>query len=707
MTFRLLLSATALAIVPSFACAQEARELPPIIADSDESNNLADSALDEAIIASRRNASPDALAVLRGEPGFASQSNGGISSLPVVRGLADDRILTTIDGAIATSFCPNHMNPASSYIQSGRLARVTLMPTLSPVSEGGDNIGGVLALESAPPAFTTSGVDEFGRASVNYRSVARAWGANVSGGVASEQYSLSYDAAYAIAENYRRGNADQVRSTEFESYDQALTLAARTGQGDLVTLRVGRAFVPYEGFATQRMDMTENASVFANLAYQRDLSWGEIRAALNWRDVDHEMNFLGDKGGGAGANMPMISEGRDVSALFSLRGVTVAGIGEVSAGAEIFQTRLDDYWPPVAGSMMMSPNTYININGGERDRYALWIEWMARPSPDWTAAAGLRFERVEMDTGDVQAYSPMPSMMNPDANAAAAFNALEHGRRDDNFDANLTAQWRPNENAAYEFGVARKTRSPNLYERYTWGVGDMSSSMTSFAGDGNGYVGDINLDPEVALSIAASAEFTSNDRRRSILLSAYHTWVDDYIDADFIRALPNGFVQLRFANHDAAIYGLEISGRTELGDAGGFGQFAFDGSLAYTRGENEDSGEDLYHIAPLTARLTLEQTLGRWNNSLEVELVGEKDRVNDLRNEPATAAYALAHLRTHAQFGAVRLDLGVENIFDDDYALPLGGVAFGDYRFAGGGAQPIFALAGPGRSLNIGLSVAF
>ncbi|WP_395646761.1 TonB-dependent receptor [Terricaulis sp.] len=707
MNLRLLLSASVLCALPSLASAQQARELPPIVAESDEVQLLGQTDIDEAAIAARRNASPNALGALNGAPGYASQSNGGISSLPVVRGLADDRILTTIDGAVATAFCPNHMNPTSSYIQAGRLARVTLMPTLAPVSAGGDNIGGVIALDSAPPAFTTSGVDRFGRAGVNYRSVAQGWGANLSAGVANEQLSLGYDAAYAYAENYRRGDGAQVRSTQFESYDQALTLGARSAQGDLLTLRVGRAFVPYEGFPTQRMDMTQNTSVFAGLAYERELSWGEIRAALNWRDVDHEMNFLRDKGGGSGANMPMISEGQDLSALFSVRNLTIEGLGVVAAGAEVFQTRLDDYWPPVAGSMMMGPNTYININDGERDRYAVWGEWTARPAPQWTTSAGFRYEHVETNAGDVQAYSPMLSMMNPDANAASAFNALEHARQDDNIDVNLTAQWRPNEDAVYEFGITRKTRSPNLYERYTWGVGDMSSSMTSFAGDANAYVGDIGLDPEVAHSIAASAEFTGANRRSSLLVSIYHTWVTDYIDADFVRGLPNGFVQLRFANHDAALYGFEMSGRSELGDAGNLGQFALAGAIAYTHGENQDTGDALYHIAPITGRVTLEQRVGRWSNSLELEFVGEKDRINDLRHEPQTGAYTLAHLRTNAQFGSMRLDLGVDNLFDADYASPLGGVSFGDYRHAGGGAQPIYPLPGPGRSFNIGLSVEF
>ena len=49
-------------------------------------------------------------------------------------------------------------------------------------------------------------------------------------------------------------------------------------------------------FANQRMDMTGNVSSFADLRYDGAYAWGEVSTRLSWRDVDHEMNFLADKG---------------------------------------------------------------------------------------------------------------------------------------------------------------------------------------------------------------------------------------------------------------------------------------------------------------------------------------------------------------------------------------------------------------------------
>lgn len=696
------------AAFPFAAFAQSVRELPVITAE--EANEAPEAPPSEITLTGealrRRQAdTSDSISLLNGAPGVSAYANGGISSLPVVRGFNSDRVLVTIDGEMATAFCPNHMNPPGSYTLAGRVSGITVSPTLAPVSAGGDNIAGVIAIQTAPVAFSPEGVQVSGEAGASYRSVADALGAALSVDVAGERLTMSYDAAWSEADNYRTGGGDRVRSTLYQAFDHALTLGFQPAEGQLLSLRVGEARVPYEGFPTQRMDMTDNYSVFADLGYEGQFGWGALAGDLSWRSVEHEMNFLEDKGGTPTGGMPMLTEGEDVSARVSVD-IPFNNGDSVRAGVEAFWTQLDDWWPAVPGSMMMGPNPYISINDGRRDRLGAFAEWEAHPSAHWTTLAGVRVERVETDAGDVQPYAWMGMMQMADINAANAFNAREHARSDDVVDGSLSAVWRPSTEMALEFGVARRTRVPNLYERYAWGEGAMSSSMTSLAGDANSYVGDIDLRPEIASSLAATLRLGNDDSARGLTLSAYHSWVEDFIDADLMADLGNGFVRLRFANHDARVYGIEVSGHADLWSDAAFGSGRLTGSLAWTRGENEDSGDNLYHIAPLTARFALEQEIGRWSNSAELELVDEKDVVNDLRNEPVTGAYALFNLRTGAEFGRVRLSLAAENVFDTRYDLPLGGVSYGDYK-ATGSVLPIRPLPGPGRSLNIGVSVAF
>ena len=417
------------------------------------------------------------------------------------------------------------------------------------------------------------------------------------------------------------------------------------------------------------------------------------------------MNFLADKGGAANGGMPMFTEGEDISARLKYER-PVEGAGDFRMGADLFQSSMNDYWPAVPGSMMMSPLDYININDGKRDRTGLWAEWEAQPSEDWSTLIGLRYERVEMDTGNVQPYSWTGMMNMADAMAAMAFNASDRAREDDNLDVTAKAVWRATDEIVLEFGAAQKTRSPNLYERYAWGRGSMAASMTNMTGDGAGYVGNIDLEPEVARSLAATLVWTSREEDGATLrASGWASRVSDYIAARRVGTLPDGLPILQFINQEAELYGLELSGDTPLAETS-LGKTRLSGQLSWAKGTNEETGDNLYNIMPLTGLVALKNRKGRWTQALEVELVDRKDTVNALRLERKTDAYALLHLRAGADIGRFTLNVSIDNILDTEHDLPLGGLASGDYKFAGR-TGPYRQVAGPGRSFNAGISVTF
>ena len=692
------------------AAAQAPTELPPIEAQDAGPAATGDVAasgteVTGSSIEAGLAISSDALQLISRVPGVALQSNGGIASLPVLRGLADDRVGVLIDGQQATNYCPNHMNPVSSYIDASRVERVVVTPTLSPVSMGGDNIAGIISIETRAPAFSDGGIEIFGEAGATYRSVSNGIGASLQANAAGEKVSARYEASWNKADNYKSGSGDEVRSTLYQNYDQSLLLAARPADDVLFWVRISQQGVPYEGFANQRMDLTDNKSSSVQVHGEGPLGAGILTAEASWRSVDHEMNFLSDKGGAATGGMPMITEGEDTSLKVSYD-TPVEGVGQIRVGAEMFRASMDDYWPAVPGHMMMSPLDYVNINYGERNRTGIWGEWEAKPAPAWSTLIGLRYESVEMDTGEVQPYSWTSMMSMPDAMAAMAFNAADRAREDDNIDVTAKATWRPSDSVAVEFGAAQKTRSPNLYERYAWGRGSMSSSMTNMTGDGAGYVGDIDLEPEVARSLAATLDWSDGlENGRVLRVSGWASYVEDYIDADRIGTLRDGLPMLQFANHEAELYGFEAAGGMPLWQTT-YGDTRLSGTVGWAKGENKDTGDNLYNIAPLQGLFALENRKGAWTQALEVELVDEKDDISAVRQELRTPGYVLIHLRAGGEIGRVRFAAAVENLLDQDYDLPLGGIAFGDYKY-GGRVDPFHQVAGPGRSFNLSVNVAF
>lgn len=77
---------------------------------------------------------------------------------------------------------------------------------------------------------------------------------------------------------------------------------------------------------------------------------------------------------------------------------------------------------------------------------------------------------------------------------AVMFNNQNRKQSDVNIDWTALTRYTYNDMQTYELGVARKTRSPNLYERFAWsraGTGmsmPMNMYMNNWVGDGNGYV---------------------------------------------------------------------------------------------------------------------------------------------------------------------------------------------------------------------------
>jgi len=169
----------------------------------------------------------------------------------------------------------------------------------------------------------------------------------------------------------------------------------------------------------------------------------------------------------------------------------------------------------------------------------------------------------------------------------------------------------------------------------------------------------------------------------------------------------NRFVVLKYLNLTARLYGLNLSGKMPLGDSA-IGRLGLQGVVNYTRGENTTTGDNLYAIMPLNARLSLTQRLGGWSNALEWVLVKAKTQVSAVRNEIPTPGYGLLNLRTSYQLKQARVDVGVENLLDKLYFLPTGGTYVGQGTTMSINGLPWgIAVPGPGRSVYARLSVAF
>ena len=708
------LAVALLASVSQPAMAQQATQLPPVDVDSAPTPAATQATADrierDAIRAIQSNSS-DTAALLSAIAGIAANTGGGFSSMPTIHGLSEQRLGMTVDGHPVDSACPNDMNTPLSYTDPQTVASIRVITGVAPVSLGGDSIGAIIAVNGPAPRFARGdGLLYTGEASAFFRSNDGAAGVGAQVTVASSSLSATYSGSFASAGRYwGGGNLGEVHSTEYRKTDHTLALAYQGNLG-LIEIKGGYHYAPYEGFPNQYMDMTSNKAWFVNGHWHDDLGWAAIDLKGNYQAVDHRMNFLTDKGGTADGGMPMNTRVRSGGYTIKLD-VPVATGNTVHLGHEYHAETLDDWWPPVAGSMMMGPDTYENINGGTRDRLGFYGELESKWGNRLSTLIGARLDRVVMNTGQVAPYGT-GMMQLADDMAAMAFNAAGHRRADDNWSASALVSWAPASGVVAELGYAHKARSPNLYERYSWGTGGMSSSMIGWFGDGNGYIGNLDLKPERADTVSVAVTASGGGKSGwFVKVEPWYTHVNDYIDAGFVKnftnmmGMPTGFSQLQFDNEEAALYGIDVSGAVPLWNGGALGQTRLTGSLAYVHGQNLTAHTPLYHQMPLDIKAGLTHRIGGFEGGIDLEAVSTKTRVDPARNEPTTPAYALVNLRTAYTWGVVRVSLDVENLFDKAYALPLGGISLGDYTASGG--TVIRPVPGRGRSFNLGLSARF
>ena len=112
--------------------------------------------------------------------------------------------------------------------------------------------------------------------------------------------------------------------------------------------------------------------------------------------------------------------------------------------------------------------------------------------------------------------------------------------------------------------------------------------------------------------------------------------------------------------------------------------------------------------AALHGKVALAQTLGHWTNTIETRMVAAKDDTAQVRNEIRTGGFTLVNLHTSYTWNKLRIDVGIDNLFDRYYALPQGGAYLGQGKTMSIKAVPWgVAVPGMGRSIYTSLNYRF
>jgi iron complex outermembrane receptor protein len=638
-------------------------------------------------------------------PGVSLRSNGELATAPVLHGLGEERARIMVNGATVSSSCPNFMNDPLSYASGARAATVRVLAGITPVSAGGDSLAGTVAVDSNPPVFAEAAQWIAGASSSGfYRSNGQYYGGAVNGWLANRHLAASYTGTWSTNDDYTDGTGHKVTSSYAQSTDHVLTLAAGN-KNNLVEAEAGLHHTPYEGFTNAQMDLVRNWAQSANLHYRRSLQAGQLDGRVWWQGAWHSMNVGRDKlTFSMPMWMPMNTHGRDAGYSVTLE-ERLNKVHTLKLGQDLHRFRLDDIWPPVAGSgMMMGPNAFVNIDNGRRTRVGAYAELASRWTPQFGTVLGVRSDTVWTNADPVSGYSSLYAM------DAAAFNAANRAHTDPMVDVTALAHWDATPLVAVEAGFARKNRAPNLYERYAWSKMWMAALMIGWYGDGNAYVGNTALQPESNNVISGSLRLRGRSAHAwQLKVSPYVNLLENFIDVDQLATQMYGMAtlaELQWANHPARIYGGDLSGNVTLWDNLGAGLGTLTGTAAWLHGERTDTHTPLYQMMPVHARVNFNEEWRTLAAGFSVEAVDRKQNVDPNRLEQQTPGYTLVGLHAGYVRGSLEAGVSGDNLFNKAYALPLGGVNVDDFQQSMW-MDALHPLTGRGRSASLHLTAHF
>ena len=610
--------------------------------------------------------------LLRIFPGGNRNSNGPVTRISQYRGLFGAQNNISIDGIGYTSGGPNWMDSPLSSIPQSLTESVTLYRGLGSVATIEEGLGGAIAISSRRTGFSENDQwDTLGRVEAGYGANADSWGGSIYAGVHNRTNWLDVSASIDKGDDYQF-DGGTVAATEYDRKQYRLGYGHRFSQVDIslgaVINRTGESGTP-----ALPMDIIYADSEQYSAGLDTRLKEGDLSFKFNTLSVDHVMNNFTLRPPPTGMNgMKML---RETLALGDSDGF------KLTYGRNAGETGLlfgaDGKWEQHDADISNPANDMwyiVNFNDVDRDRFGLFAE-ATRSLGEWDVEAGLRYNRVSMDAGDVGGNLALmgPSSAQQDRldALAKAFNESDRNKKDNQWSAMLKASRQTSANTRLNLGLGRKVRSPSYQERYLW----LPMEATAGLADGYTYIGDINLKPETAVELTAGLDWSAG--RFKLTPEVYYRDVDNYIQgvpstnkvANMFAMMASGRPPLQFANVDAKIYGVDLGYEFEISEA-----WLLRGNLGYVRGKRKDITDNLYRIAPLSSFLELVWQRESYFVAIESVAASRQDKVSAYNKEQKSSGWGIANLRGGISLNrALDVSLGVENIFDKAYQDHLGG----------------------------------
>lgn len=609
---------------------------------------------------------PDVTRLLSRTPGGARIANGELSGQVQYRGLFGERINLRVDGQRFASAGPGLMDPPMHYAPMPLIGMVRIDRGVSPVSEGPGLAGGLDAvfkrIDYADSETPVLGYD----VTAGLRSVDESVMMGGVAGFSTETWRFNLLGSYEDGSDYDYPDGT-VGGSRYNRAVMGFSSGFKFGAHEF-TIDARRQNTGESGNPPFPMDIRFFDTDFLNLGYKGSFETFDIEANLDYIDAAHGMNNFDLR-----PTLPT-ARLRETYAYAETKAADIAAVfqhfgGEMKIGLDGEQINHDVIITnPANADFFVTPMPNV-----EEERIGAFAEWTG-VTHGVNAQFGLRVDNHSSDAGETRLGSAVP--MGP-RGLAAAFDAMDRSVDETTFDG-VARIWTDEKNGlSWRGTLARKTHLPNYVQRYGW----LPLTASGGLADGNIYVGDVELDPEVMYILEGGFDYASSNMYARPTI--FYRRVDDYIQGvpfddtvgvidtpvEMVASMSGDPTPLRFANVDAELYGMDVDFGYDLP-----GAWRLDGVFSYVRGERRGIDDNLYRVAPpnLTLATTYEQQ--DWSVSLELRGVTEQSDVSSTNSEQETPGYVLVNLYADWMINeGVHLHFGIENLLDQTYREHLSG----------------------------------
>ncbi len=579
--------------------------------------------------------------VLKKMAGANVNRNGPLTGLAQYRGLSGVRVNVQVDGSNMQESCSNSMDAAMSHVPASMVDAVILNRGVAPVSTGIETIGGSIFVIPKNIKGTSDELVFGGEASLGFTSVNSGKKASV---LLSAQSSLHN--FYFGAETENGDSFDFKGGTNFNTeYDRDFYLLGYnyTGEKQTFALKYNYNDTGKTGTPSLPMDIVYATGGVASIehTYRFSDDW-KLTSEFSHQNTDHVMSNYVFRN--TTSRKDSLTQVNSNSFAFVLD--TSLSLGQLSFGLEGDVTSHQ--------ANITSPNNPMFSIGNfdtQKDRTSFFAELKSDLNDSLSLSSGIRLTQVDMDAADVSSSvammdTPMGQMHQT---LRDNFNAADRNITDNNVDLSFNLTQKLNDSLSFEYGLGYKTRSPSYQERYLW----LPLEATAGMADGFAYLGNLDLNPEIATQFELGMTYDNNGLR--FAPHVFYHQINDYIQG---TPTANPKV-LKFNNVDAKLYGADLEFSYQISD-----NMAINNVTSYVRGERRDIDDNLYRIAPLNTRFELTYDLSNWNFSGELVAYQAQDDVSVTNQEHATPGYGITNLAgTYSFNNKANIAFGVNNVF--------------------------------------------